>query len=134
MNQKAFELAATNEAYVDLAAGWARKLVQHESHGPGDTNNALRRLSARYHISYSTLWALRYRKPKEMVVSVFTRIQAAYLAECQRQLKRLEHEIEITRAVAGPDCDAVRSAEAVLDAVRREVRGVPEAGAAPMTD
>lgn len=105
-----------SDAYVDMAATWTRELVQRESRGPGDTKNAMKRLSARHGIAYATLWALRYRRPKDMLVSVYGRVREAYLAETERQLRKLEQEIEITRAIAGADCRSVRTAQALVDA------------------
>lgn len=42
------------------------------------------------------------------------RLQAAYQAECERQLRKLQHEIQITEAIAGADCSAVRAAKALV--------------------
>ncbi len=80
------------------AALWANELVRRESRGPGDSENAMRRLEARYGISWRTFWALRYRPPSEVFVSVYQRLHAAYLAECERQERLLRHEIEIVKA------------------------------------
>lgn len=104
----------TDAAYVDQAAEWAKALTRAESRGPGDLENAWRRLEARYGVSPNTFWSLRYRRPKDIAVSVFVRLRAAYQAECERQMRRLKHELEITRAIAGPDNSAVVAAEAVV--------------------
>jgi hypothetical protein len=53
----------SDAAYVDEAADWARRLTQAEARGPGDIENAWRRLETRYGVSFHTWWALRYRKP-----------------------------------------------------------------------
>jgi len=83
---------------VAEAQEWARTLVNREARGPGDTKNAMRRIEQRYGIDYSTLYSLRYRPPKEIFVSVYMRIRAAYMAECDRQQKLLKHERTITEA------------------------------------
>lgn len=85
-------------AFVDDACDMARALVRRESRGPGDTEFAMRRLEARYGLPYSTLWRLRYRRPKDILVSVFARLQAAYLAECDRQQRLLQNDRAITQA------------------------------------
>lgn len=56
-------------AIVDSAANMARDLVQREARGPGDLENAMRRIEARYGVPYATLWSLRYRKPKDIMAS-----------------------------------------------------------------
>lgn len=95
------------------ARQWANELVRRESRGPGDVDNAMRRLEARYGIPASTLWRLRYRTPTDIFVSVFLKINAAYQAECERQLRLLEHDLAITKAKAGDFHPAVRAAEAL---------------------
>lgn len=103
-------------AYVDEAATWARDMERRETRGHGDRENAWRRLEARYGIPWRTFWALRYRKPASITIGLYVRLQAAYRAECERQMKRLEHELEITKAKAGAHHPAVVQAQAVVDA------------------
>lgn len=76
----------------------------------------MRRVASRIGVPYSTLWALRYRPPKDMMVSVYQKIQMALEAERQRQLKRLIHDIEITKAISGTDCNSIRKAMSLVDA------------------
>lgn len=109
--------AMTDVAFVDQAEGWAKRLTQSEARGPGDMENAWRRLEARYGVPWRTFWALRYRKPRDITASAYHRLAAAYAAECGRQVKLLRHEIAITKLVAGPDHPAVAASEAVLDAL-----------------
>lgn len=96
------------------AQGWVDRLIRQESRGAGDTDNAMRRLSRRHGIDYSSLWSLRYRSPKRIWADTYNRLRAAYVAECERQMRALHHEIEITRAAAGSDHPAVREAEALV--------------------
>lgn len=102
------------DTYVDQAAEWAKALTRSETRGPGDQPNAWRRLEARYGIPEYAFWSLRYRKPKDVAVSLYMRLQAAYRAECERQQRRLMHEIEITKEIAGANHAAVRAAEALV--------------------
>lgn len=104
---------------VDQAADWARELTRAEARGPGDIENAWRRLEHRYGVPASTFWGLRYRKPKDVLASVYIRLRAAYQAECERQIRKLQHEITITKAIAGAAGAAVRAASALA----REGRG-----------
>lgn len=106
----------SDAAFVDQAAAWSNKLLLREITGPGDTEDAMRRLSRRHGIPRSTLWSLRYRKPKGILSGTFARIRQAYEAECERQLRLLQHELEITKRIAGPDHADVLAAEAVVAA------------------
>jgi len=60
---------------VDQAAVWARELTRQEARGPGDLSNAWRRLEARYGVPAATFWSLRYRKPKDILASVYFRLR-----------------------------------------------------------
>lgn len=104
----------SDAAFVERASEWAKALTQRESRGPGDLENAWRRLEARYGISVRTFWSLRYRRPNEIAASIFYRLHAAYQAECERQMRRLEHDLSIARQIAGPDSDPVREAQALV--------------------
>ena len=106
-------------ATVEHASTLAEDLLRWETRGPGDTENAMRRLARRYGVPYATFWRLRYRQPKDIYLSVYLKLRAAYDAERSRQLDRLCHDIEKTAAVAGADCDSVRAAQALVDAARR---------------
>jgi hypothetical protein len=100
--------------YVERAAAWAKELTAYESRGPGDTENAWRRLEDRYGIPARTFWSLRYRPPKEIFVSLFVRIHTAYRQEQERQARKIEHELAITKAITGPDDIAVVATEVTL--------------------
>lgn len=86
------------EIFVREASTKASWMVQRESRGPGDLPNAMRRLEQRYGISYHVLQSLRYRKPQDILASVYARICEAYEAERGRQLRLLEHECSIEDA------------------------------------
>lgn len=104
----------TDAAFLDEATGWARRLTQVEARGPGDMENAWRRLECKYGIPWRTFWSLRYRPPRDLSTSIYHRLRSAYEAECERQMRRLEHEIAITKAKVGPSHPAVFAAEAVV--------------------
>lgn len=101
---------------VDQAAAWANEMVLRETRGPGDLPNAMERLERRHGLPSKTLWSLRYRRPKDIFASLYFKLSEAYQAECERQMRRLSHELEITRAITGSAHPAVATAEAVLDA------------------
>ena len=86
------------EAVVDEAAHWAEALLQRTYRGPGDTIEAASyRAEQKYGVPAQTFWSLRYRKPKDILASIYRTLQAAYETECGRQEARLRHELEITK-------------------------------------
>lgn len=100
---------------VDMAAGWADRLVKFESRGPGDLDGAMRRVARRHGLNYTLFWKLRYRRPKDVMASAFFTLRDAYRAECARQQGRLADELELTKAVAGPHCPDLSAVEALVD-------------------
>jgi hypothetical protein len=107
----------SDAAYIDQAAHWAKELTRMKSRGPGDLDNAMRRVEREHEIDYSVLYTLRYRRNrlKDIGVSIYMRLQAAYRAECERQMRKLKHELEITKAVAGAGDASVVAAQALVD-------------------
>lgn len=99
--------------FVDQAGELAGKMVAREMRGPGDIENAMRRIEGRHGIPYQSLWALRYRRPKEISAHVFFQICAAYDAECERQRKLLEHERKLVDAKGFLASALVRAADFV---------------------
>lgn len=119
MSKKA--LPQEQEMSVAAAQEMASRLVQRESRGPGDLDNAMRRIEAKYGVPYSLLWSLRYRQPKDILVGVFTKLKTAYQAECARQAALLEHELTITKATDNElDQDLVAEVEALVRKVRAQ--------------
>lgn len=108
----------TDAAYLDQAAVWSKDLTRMKARGPGDTENAMRQIEREYGVEYSFLWSLRYRRErlKRISKSVFERIEAAYLAECDRQMRKLRHEISITHP------DHVAEAQALVSENTGEVK------------
>ena len=107
----------SDAAYLDEAAEWSKSLTRMRARGPGDTENAMRTIEREYGVDYWLLWRLRYRKSvlKDIGVSAYMRLKAAYQAECERQMRKLRHEIELTEAITGPGCAAVAAARALVD-------------------
>lgn len=111
---------------VDEAAVWANELVKRQHRGPGDTvDAAMHRASRAYRVDRQTLWRLRYRRPKDLMVKAYLRLKAAYEAECARQDAKLAHELELTRQLRGPH-EAPSRAEIEAEAVLRARRSAPE--------
>lgn len=85
-------------AYVDEAVTWSREITRMRTRGPGDLENAMRSIERDYGVDYWTLWQLRYRAQsiKDIGVSVYMRLSAAYQSECGRQMRRFQYEKENT--------------------------------------
>jgi hypothetical protein len=109
-------LPMSDAAYLDQAAAWSKDLTRMKARGPGDTENAMRKIEREYGIDYGFLWSLRYRRDRlrTISISVYEGIRAAYRAECAAQMRKLEHDIAKTEAITGPDSHAVRAAKALL--------------------
>ena len=105
---------------VESATEYVRTMVQRESHGPGDLDNAMQRLEARYGLPFWSLWHLRRGRAKSVDVSLYARIRCAYFDMCGRQAANLLHEIEV-EAAAGDDtnsdlADRLRAIAAEIEA------------------
>lgn len=94
-DQKSFAQGTKmSDAYISQAQGWADFLVRQEFRGPGDTlEAAMARCERKHRVARSVLWSLRYRRPKDMFVSVYMALRGAYEAELARLDQRLEEEL-----------------------------------------
>lgn len=117
-------LPMSDAAYLDQAALWSKDLTRMKARGPGDLENAMRRIEREYGVDYGFLWSLRYRRERlrTISISVYESIRAAYREECRRQMRKLENEIIRTEEIAGPDSGAVRAAKALVGTTTQEPR------------
>lgn len=99
---------------TDVAQKWVESMVLRETRKPGDTVNAMRRLSERYKIPYSLLFSLKYRPPKDLWVSEFEKLEAAYNDSIRRAVTALDQERKLTEAKTGIGA-RIMSAVAALD-------------------
>ncbi len=102
------------DVFVSNAREWAKELIRRESRGPGDFDNAMRRLEARYGIPATTFFRLRHGRLKEIYASTYVRLQAAYLAECERQTRILQQQAEIAKAKGLSGLPALAEIEALV--------------------
>lgn len=86
-----------------VATEYVRRMVSREARGPGDTEGAMARLEARYGIGFWQLSHLRGGRAKTVDVGLFARIRAAYLDYCEKQIRLLQHEIAVEKAVNEDD-------------------------------
>jgi len=84
---------------VAEAAEWAARLTNEAERKTGKTDTALETVARQTGVNQSTLWRLRYRKPKDLAVSVYMKLKTAFEAAEQRQIERLQHEAEIARSL-----------------------------------
>lgn len=104
-----------SDVFVSNAREWANDLIRRESRGPGDFDNAMRRLEARYGIPATTFFRLRHGRIKEIYASTYVKIQSAYLAECDRQVRIITQQAEIAKAKALSHEPVVAEAAALVD-------------------
>ncbi|MFE1598212.1 hypothetical protein [Methylobacterium sp. ID0610] len=116
MCKKPLRVTQMPEADVIYAKSLAADLLSWETRGPGDTANAMRRISTRYGVPYSAQWSLRYRPPKRVWSDILKTLQSAHAAERERQLRKLAHDLAVTAEITGADHPAVVAAQAVLGA------------------
>jgi len=87
----------SDDVYVSNATSWANDMVRGVSRGRGDDENAMRQLESDYGIPYSVLWRLRQGRVKDISVRIYVRLQSAYLAECERQMRKIKDGAERAR-------------------------------------
>lgn len=118
---KAKTMSSVDALSPDLAAKFARKMVERESRGNGDQMNALDRVGRRCGMTARSLRRLLNGETRDPGIAVFGRIRAAYLDLCARQIAELQHEIEIEKARIGDASfeDLDREVEALAEKVRR---------------
>lgn len=118
---------------VEEAGNYVRRMVENETRGWGDSENALSRLEARYGLPFWSLNRLRTGRAKTVEAGMFARIRAAYLDLCERQVVKLQHEISIEKALGEDDTieDLEREARALAariaaqkEAINRRRKGV----------
>lgn len=105
---------------TDLATDYARRMVLREASGPGDVENAMRRIEAKTGVGYWTLWGLWNRRRKLVDRDLFLQLRNGYLAICERQLKALQLDLATETEVSGDDSfeDLAREAEALASRIR----------------
>lgn len=104
---------------AEVATGYVRRMVEKETRGWGDQDSALSRLEQRYGLPFWTLQNIRNGRAKTVEAGIFARIRAAYLDLCERQVRALQHEISIEKALR--EDDDLASLEAEAAALARKI-------------
>ena len=85
-------------ASVMVAQGHLSKLIEMEARGWGDNAQAVIRIAKDARISRWTLERIRTGAVKSVRDDVRERLRASYIAACERQLSKLQHELAIEKA------------------------------------
>lgn len=93
---------------VNEAAQWAAKLTDEAERKTGKTDTALETVARQTGVNQSTLWRLRYRKPKDLAVSVYMRLKAAFEAAEKRQYERDKHAATIAGSLGAANSDVLQ--------------------------
>lgn len=80
-----------------VASEYVRKMVERETAGNGDVENAIRRLARKHGLSFWQIMHLRAGRAKSITVDAFTTIRRAYLDYCEAEIRALQHEIKQDR-------------------------------------
>ena len=108
------------------AQSYVQRMVARESKGWGDTQPALERIQTRYGLPYWTLNNIRIGRAKTVEGGVLRRIKAAYYDMCARQIRSLQHELEIGGGHGGADNSdllaEVHSLAEKIEAARQAVK------------
>ena len=88
----------TSDVYVEDAKAWTRTLEDYEARYAGLTVVAARKRVARQiGVSVGTLENLRNRSPKAVAAHIYARLKAGVIRKLEKELTRVEHELQIAR-------------------------------------
>ncbi len=108
---------------AEVASGYVRRMVENETRGWGDQDNALTRLEARYGLPFWSLQNLRTGRAKTVEASLFNRIKSAFVDHCGKHAARLLHDAEMAKE-ANVDVadieDQIRALVARLEAAKAD--------------
>lgn len=107
---------------VETASAYVKRMVEREARGWGDQSTAQRRLGSRYDLPFWALEHLRTGRAKTVEAGLFTKIRAAYLDLCERQVAKLQHEIAVEKAIYEDDSMEDFEAEAAALAARIQAK------------
>ena len=99
--KEAEAMSAVNAFTPDLAAAYARKMVERASRGNGDQMNALERVGRECGMTSRSLRRLINGETKDPGITLFGKIRTAYLRWCEREIAKLEHEVAADKARFG---------------------------------
>lgn len=106
----------SNVMSTAVASEYVRKMVELETSGNGDLDNAMRRIARRYGLNFWQLSHLRAGRAKALTIDAFQGIRGAYLDFCARKIAALQEELSRERAKYGdePFADLADEASALM--------------------
>jgi hypothetical protein len=87
------------------AAGYIRRMVERETAGNGDVENAVKRLARKHGLSFWQIMHLRAGRAKSITVDAFAAIRKAYVEHCEAEIRALQREIDRDREQYGGQHD-----------------------------
>jgi hypothetical protein len=102
-----------------VASEYVRRMVERETAGNGDVENAIRRLARKHGLSFWQIMHLRAGRAKSITVDAFLSIRTAYLDYCEQQISDLRREIAEVRGNDDRFEDLVGEVEALAEKVRQ---------------
>jgi hypothetical protein len=101
-----------------IASEYVRRMVERETAGNGDVENAIRRLARKHGLSFWQIMHLRAGRAKSITIDAFTTIRTAYLDYCEQQISDLQREVAEVRGQDDRFQDLVGEVEALAEKVR----------------
>lgn len=80
-----------------IAGEYVRRMVERETAGNGDVENAIRRLARKHGLSFWQIMHLRAGRAKSITYDAFIAIRGAYLDYCEQQISDLKRDIAEVR-------------------------------------
>jgi hypothetical protein len=105
-----------------IASEYVKRMVERETAGNGDVENAIRRLARKHGLSFWQIMHLRAGRAKSITVEAFSTIRGAYLEYCEQQISDLRKEVEEVRRQDDRFEDLVGEVEALAEKVRQAKR------------
>lgn len=88
-----------------VATRYVRRMAELETTGFGDDDNALRRLEAKFGLSYWTLRYLKHGRAATVDADLLARIRGAYLSYCEQKIRAIKHDLAIEKATGHDDLE-----------------------------
>lgn len=107
-----------------IASEYVRRMVELETAGNGDVENAIRRLARKHGLSFWQIMHLRAGRAKSITIDAYNAIRLAYLNYCEQQIRDLQKEVVRVRGQDDRFEDLVSEVDALADKVRRAKEGI----------
>lgn len=108
-----------------MASEYVRKMVERETAGNGDVENAVRRLARKHGLSFWQIMHLRAGRAKTVTIDAFATIRKAYLEYCEAEVRALQEEIRRDREKYG-EADDLQDLDAEVQALAAKLRARKE--------